>query len=516
MLKQWIKNSLFTVKNTLNNRAVEQKWWDNRPAYKVYMDQIVEQTNFLGSNTNMSERLYCILNDLSSKRTCICGNKTNFKSFSEGYAIYCTLECSYNDPARKEKIKSKLDYAKIHEKVKKTNLERYGTEHWFSSKNAVQKIKETKLTKYGDSAYCNIEKVKKTNLERYGVEYTGQAQSVIAKIQEAKSENIPELRDSEWLKKQNETKSLIEIAQDLNVTRRTVDLWFKKHGIEPVFFQPKRYKLQASLYDFICSALPNETVLSNDRKTIGPKELDILIPNRKIAIELNGLYWHAYDRKRHLEKTILCEERLIRLLQFWDHEWIEKREICESIILNVLGMCERRVYARKTEVKEITNEQYRDFLEENHLQGFVPAKIKLGLFLKNEMVSCMGIGKSRFAKESSALEIIRFCTKINTNVIGAFSKLLNSQDKTTYVSYCDRRLFDGKSYTKTGFTFSHTTSPGYFYYKKGMFLSRFQTQKHKLKNVIPDFNPAESEEKNMERNGWLKIWDCGNLVFTKS
>jgi hypothetical protein len=150
MLKQWIKNNLFTVKNTLNNRAVEQKWWDNRPAYKVYMDQIVEQTNFLGSNTNMSERLYCILNDLSSKRTCICGNKTNFKSFSEGYAIYCTLGCSYNDPGRIEKIKSRLDYAKIHEKVKKTNLERYGTEHWFSSKNAVQKIKETKLTKYGD------------------------------------------------------------------------------------------------------------------------------------------------------------------------------------------------------------------------------------------------------------------------------------------------------------------------------------------------------------------------------
>ena len=57
------------------------------------------------------------------------------------------------------------------DKVKQTNLERYGVDN--PTKNPIirQKQLNTKQSKYGDKYYTNLEKSKKTNLEKYGVEF---------------------------------------------------------------------------------------------------------------------------------------------------------------------------------------------------------------------------------------------------------------------------------------------------------------------------------------------------------
>ena len=82
------------------------------------------------------------------------------------------------------------------------------------------------------------------------------------------------------------------------------------------------------------------------------------------------------------------------------------------------------------------------------------------------------------------------------------------------ISYADRRYSNGKLYEKIGFTQSHITDTGYFYVKGGKIFNRQQFQKHKLKGILSDYSPELTEEENMLRNGYFRLYDCGQLVYT--
>ena len=59
-------------------------------------------------------------------------------------------------------------------------------------------------------------------------------------------------------------------------------------------------------------------------REINPKELDIYIPDLKLAIEYNGTYWHAEERQNniyiHREKSISCHNLNIRLIHIFEFE----------------------------------------------------------------------------------------------------------------------------------------------------------------------------------------------------
>ena len=63
------------------------------------------------------------------------------------------------------------------------------------------------------------------------------------------------------------------------------------------------------------------------------------------------------------------------------------------------------------------------------------------------------------------------------------------------------------------------TAPNYFYFKINdlnyELHSRLKFQKHKLKSILPIFDPLKSEHANMEANNYLRIYDAGNLKFYK-
>lgn len=120
--------------------------------------------------------------------------------------------------------------------------------------------------------------------------------------------------------------------------------------------------------------MPEEIkILRNDKSTIlGKKdrnlELDIYIPDKNLAIEYNGIYWHAKeDKNYHLHKTEECEKKGVRLIHIWEDLWFSKKEIYKSIISSALGVYSRKIYARNCECKEIPPKKYKEFLSENHL-----------------------------------------------------------------------------------------------------------------------------------------------------
>jgi very-short-patch-repair endonuclease len=244
--------------------------------------------------------------------------------------------------------------------------------------------------------------------------------------------------------------------------------------------------LENQMSDFIKDNYTG-TILEN-KKIINSFELDVYLPDLKLAFEFNGLYWHSEIYKEnnyHLNKTEECEKQGIKLIHIFEDQWMYKKDIVKSRILNLLCKSEK-IFARKCEIKEIyDNKQIKYFLEKNHLQGFVGSKIKLGLFFNGELVSLMTFGSFRKSMGTNSIEnsyeMLRFCNKLNINVIGGASKLFNYFVKNykpiEVISYADRNWSNGNLYEKLGFKLSHKTQPNYYYIIDGHRKYRFGFRK---------------------------------------
>jgi hypothetical protein len=156
------------------------------------------------------------------------------------------------------------------------------------------------------------------------------------------------------------------------------------------------------------------------------------------------------------------------------------------------------------------------------MQGSDISTIRIGLYYKEELVSLMTFSKPRFTKLYE-YELVRFCNKTNTSVIGGASKLfhhfVNSYKPKSIISYADKRYSDGKLYEKLKFSFKENTRLNYFYIKSingknFEKISRYSAQKHNLKKLLPIYNPNLSESENMFDNKYRRFWNCGNLVYT--
>lgn len=77
------------------------------------------------------------------------------------------------------------------------------------------------------------------------------------------------------------------------------------HMIMKSFSIPQMILLKICKYLFKCE------IIYNDRKSIKPYELDILIPEYKISFEYNGKYWHEDDV---IDKVKMCESIEILLI----------------------------------------------------------------------------------------------------------------------------------------------------------------------------------------------------------
>ena len=261
--------------------------------------------------------------------------------------------------------------------------------------------------------------------------------------------------------------------------------------------------------------------LAGDRKLLEGKELDILMPEAGVAVEYNGLYWHSSAKVApdyHVTKLNNCLAKGIELVQVFEDEWLNKREICESILKRKLGVPCKTYYARKLSIETVNFSAVKDFFNINHIQGFVPAQKYLVLRDKETggVVAASSFSRSRL-KNDGRWELVRYCSLLDTVVVGGLSRLaknfLLEAGEESLISYCCRRWFNGAGYQAAGIKLLAELPPTYFYTNKQLRYSRYVCVKHKLKKLLPKFDEGLTEAENMEANNFLRIYDCGNLLF---
>jgi len=270
-----------------------------------------------------------------------------------------------------------------------------------------------------------------------------------------------------------------------------------------------------------------------NQKVLKGLEIDIFIPSKDFGIEYNGIMYHCIgktvfnyrpntkiNREYHLRKTEIADHKGIQLYHIFENEWNNsvKKEIWVSVIKDKLNK-NNKLGARKTQVELVSSSDAREFEEINHLQGKGQARVNLGLYYNNELVSLMTFSKGRNSISAKAdYELIRFCSKKGLTVQGGASKLfkyfVRNYNPKNITSFANRRWSNGNLYYKLGFELSHLSPPNYFYFlpKDRVFYSRNKFQKHKLKH-FKNYSDSKTEWEIMEEAGYRKIYDSGNYVF---
>jgi hypothetical protein len=440
-------------------------------------------------------------------------------------------------------------------KSKSTNLERWGVEYPSQSIIIKEKVKLSKLERWGDENYNNITKIGTTNLERYGYSCALKNKLVRDKIENT---NLDKYGVKNFIELESVFKKRIEsynkknkdyiinkysnlISSDYNIINYVSRELIIKHGdhqfISSVGLLYDRLRQSENCeICTICNPLnsntsSHENEISNwlesigleiergNRNILNGQELDIFIPSAKIAIEFNGLYWHSErfkDKWYHLNKTKMCENSQIELIHVWEDDWLYKKDIVKSIIKNKLNIANNKIWARKCEVREIDINQCRNFLDNNHIQGYSRCSHKIGLFYNSELVSVMTFGWRKINSKSE-FELIRFCSRKDYNVIGGASKLFynfikNNKITNSIISYSDISIFSGNLYTKLGFEYKHTSSPNYYWVVNGTKQHRFKYNKKKLVSKF-GADIDKSESMIMNEMGYYKVWSCGQIRY---
>jgi hypothetical protein len=268
-------------------------------------------------------------------------------------------------------------------------------------------------------------------------------------------------------------------------------------------------------------------ILTGSRKVIPPFEVDLYLPEQKLAIEYNGLYWHSEaagkNKEYHLFKTKGCEEEGIRLIQIYEDEWVHRNDIVKARLAHILranASPESKLFARKLELKKVPFSQATTFFNATHLQGECPGHdATFGLFQGSTLIAAMSFGKPRYSDEGpETAELLRFSS--TAAVVGGFSRLLKAYlrsrpDITRVISFSDKRWSQGGVYKTNGFSYLRTSDPGYDYCNS--LAQRFNRQmfmKHKMpdlvkKGIFKTFDPAKTEVQNCADNGFWRIWNCG-------
>lgn len=292
------------------------------------------------------------------------------------------------------------------------------------------------------------------------------------------------------------------------------------------------------MYEFVKSLVKEEVVHGDRTHLENRRELDIWIPSRNLAIEFDGLFIHSnYGLIRSHEgwtekqaagyslwKTKECHKQGIRLVHFFEDEWVKQREIVEDKIRAILEAPTCKIFARKLVLQPISPKEASAFYNKNHIQGESKYSLTIGLFDKEELVAAQSFrrGSRRENQPEGSWELVRYATKLGTVVVGGFSRCLKWFERECspkeIVSFADLRVCDQDNnvYVKNGFIADEIQAPQYWYVKGMNRWHKSAFRKQGFKRKFPKiYSPVKTESQMAKEAGLLTIYDCGKIRYVK-
>lgn len=500
-------NITLNCKNCKNEFITEFKHKDKKFCNRKCYFEFAKKNKLLGKEKDENVR---------EKRTCVeCGSV--FIERKKYERKICSASC-------RKKWNEKNKVTRIN-KAKESLSKKYGVDSLFKKKEYQDVLKHGLLKKYG----VNNPMEKKDFVDK--LKNTIRLNHIPKLIEKLKLHNIELVED--YINNKNGSTSRTYTFK-CNICDNIFTSTLLGSGKIPICRKcypiTKNSAIESIIRDFLNEN--NIKHIDSDRKILNGKEIDFYLPEFKIGLEINGNYYHSEihgekEKNYHINKTIDSNNKNIRLIHIFEDEILNKREITLSRLKNILGLTENKIFARKCELRVVDKKTSKIFLEKNHIQGQSIDKIRIGLYYNNELVSIMTFGHKRkvLGNKTSNIndyELIRFCNRINTNVVGAFSKLLKNfillHQPKSIITYADIR-WSGLNpkdtvYEKNGFVYVDNTPPNYWYINSKDFNNRYHRFNFRKDTLIMEgYDKNKSEWEIMQEKNYDRIWDCGSLKF---
>jgi len=225
----------------------------------------------------------------------------------------------------------------------------------------------------------------------------------------------------------------------------------------------------------------NGEILPNDRH-LGI-ELDIYIPNLKLGIEYNGMYWHSDEFKEknyHLNKTEICNKNKIKLIHIFEDEWLNKTEIIKNILKNEISKELKIKNIKNTSIKEINikinKNKINKFIKRYSIKNISKFDFAYGFYINKVLVEIAVLTRNSLNEiEINFIKNIQYSQ--HAQGIEKLIKYIKNIHKGYIILLLDRRYFN---------------------------------EENEFKNIGKFIGYTDIDFKQINEN---KIFDCGNLIY---
>jgi hypothetical protein len=418
-------------------------------------------------------------------------------------------------------------------KIHQSNLKKFGVKNPLSSNKIRNKRNKTMTDKYGcinpmdnddikthhknvmSSAAVQAKK-RKTMLNKWGVDNYQYVHIL--------PEHIAILQDPDKFIKFCENKTISQISNEMNIHPSTIyHKIIKFKCASKINIKKDISVFEKSVIEFVSTF--NLEIQLNTRSIISPYEIDIFFPELNIGIECNGDYWHSdifKDRTYHYKKWSRCYDKNIRLISISESEWFNKTKLYKDMLIVALQQVKTSIGARHSIITKINSKIAKDFLNNNHLQGFAQGTSHYGAYIKKELVGVMTFGWTRGTVLSRRFELKRWATKSDIIISGLFSKIFKHAHSdlkfNKVISFSDNKWFMGGLYASNNFKKSCIYGPNYqYYYNKQVFHKQHFMKSNlckKFPHIKESIDNGMTELEAVRKLGILRIWDCGKTEWT--
>lgn len=271
---------------------------------KLYIDEynkLIEYTSFLPKYYTFTERRYYYLNNINSILLCpICQKPIRIKS------IKVIPSTCGNKVCYRQNISNKISQ-RNNDILFKTKFSKIMKDSWLNRKDdekRIEKIKNTKLLRYGNSNYNNIDKQRKTYQNKSFIE----KQYIIDKRKNSRDElSITEKRIDTMIGKYG--------VRGFASTDRYKNLFKNKEFLESKLLKEYETKKKNNTFNksfqedkiFELLKLKYKDIIRNYKESRYPYSCDFYIPSQDLFIEYNGNWTHGdkpYQNNEECNKVI--------------------------------------------------------------------------------------------------------------------------------------------------------------------------------------------------------------------
>ena len=424
----------------------------------------------------------------------------------------------------------------IKQKIIATNLANHGVEMPFQSAEIREKSNQTFIRNHGDIDKMYFARksftdqngglnpfqvpaiklqIKQVLIDKYGVDHPMKSPDFVKKSQETcfknygristaqlhiPMESIEILNDKDKLSHLFETMSLTEMTNRLVITRPYI---MRYHDMHELTYIPKR--VLSSYEEEIATILDGLGIeyTRNNKSLCKPYHIDFYIPQHKLGIEFNGLYYHSWfaanrGAKYHSNKTVQCLSYDVSLITIFEDEWLDNP-------VKFIDFIKQRCSMGNADLPvDMVTLSFSDdaasvlqFLKDNNMESSIEsADMYIVAKLEDSIIAAMAIDK----RDDGEIEIVKFGVHLLISPSGYLERFISfiaAMEEVNRVStILDLRWQDGRDYLDVGFDAVAIMDP-----------VCYATDYHNRWYTI-DTVATYVRDKSINKD---LIWDCGHL-----